>query len=506
MTICQARRRRRLAKLLLITVLATGSAIACAEQQPPTGRNVIVIVVDTLRADHLGVYGYERYPTSPGLDRWAARGAVFDNAFSTSSWTLTSFGSIVTGQLPSRHGAGLRVYLDEDSNLADAPPAAVTETSAPAAATEETADDPGAAADLYIGLDESLPTLAGVFAEAGYATGAVTNNVFLDPRFGVSRGFQSYDHLPRDGRRGRHADEAVDDALAWIDDRGQAPFFFLLHLMDPHAPYEAPGQHGGRFSAPLIAQIDGRFPGTELRTLRRTVRRQRPGWELSVQIQQAVYDEEIAFMDGELDRFFTGLDGRGLFEDAVIIFTADHGEEFWDHRRFGHGRSMFSEVVRVPMIVWGTEVVPGRVATPASLVDVMPTTLEAAGSRAPDDLAGESMWPVIVQPRASTAARGRQARPLYLERTRAQGDLMAIVRWPLKAILNDNTGSMSLYDLVADPRERNDLASTDRDRVRQLIGELNAALLAAEQGAGERGVVTLDDEVMRELRALGYVR
>ena len=160
----------------------------------------MLIVVDTLRADHLGVYGYDR-PTSPNLDEWAEGGAVFEHAFSTSPWTLPSFGTIFTGQLPSRHLAGTFVR-----GVDGRPPDR----------------------SQFGQLDTLLPTLAEAAAAAGFATAAVVNNAFLGPRFGVDRGFDSYDFSPAGNKQLRRADVVVDRALDWLRGQGETPFFLVI--------------------------------------------------------------------------------------------------------------------------------------------------------------------------------------------------------------------------------------------------------------------------------------
>lgn len=199
-------------KRVLGTVVASSALLAaCAAQ--PSGQ-VILIVVDTLRADHLGTYGYA-LPTSPEIDRRAEGGAVFERAFSTSSWTLPAFGSIHTGRYPARHQAGSR--------------------SGGQARREGRGDEEfGARRRRFSRLAPDLPTLAETFAEHGFATGAIINNPFLHEGFGVARGFGTYDYDQE-----RAADGVVRSALDWIDEQSDR-FFLLVHFMDPHLPYNAP--------------------------------------------------------------------------------------------------------------------------------------------------------------------------------------------------------------------------------------------------------------------------
>ena len=183
---------------------------ACAA---PRSKNVILIVMDTVRADHLGAYGYT-LPTSEAIDRWAKQGLIFEHAFAPSPWTLPTFGSIISGQLPGAHLAGRRPEDREDAPAAKVP------------------------------FGEGAPTLARELGDAGFATAAfVSSNGYLKPSFGIARGFATYDWASD------RADQTVDRALAWVGQRHGERFFLLMHLMDPHMPYRAPEPLRGRFSA-----------------------------------------------------------------------------------------------------------------------------------------------------------------------------------------------------------------------------------------------------------------
>ncbi len=183
----------------------SAALLLCATGCLPAARpeSAVIIVVDTLRADHLGLYGYAR-PTSPEIDARAASGLVFDHAYSTSPWTLPSFGSLFTGHWPSEHLAGLRVSVE--------------------------------GANSFTPLVPTFPTLAELLSVRYWATGAVVNNPFLAAGSGIERGFDRYDYADAQ----RRADASVDAALAWLAGRGDQRFFLVLHLFDPHLPYDAP--------------------------------------------------------------------------------------------------------------------------------------------------------------------------------------------------------------------------------------------------------------------------
>jgi arylsulfatase A-like enzyme len=204
----------------LLVLLALGS---CSSDDEPhlAGAPVVRVVVDTLRADHLGMYGHAR-STSPRMDGWADRAVLFERTFATAPWTLPTFGSIYPGQLPTHHGAGIIVYEDPDDP--GQPVGAVTFDGH---------------TKLFAGLRPGAPALAVILGEHGYVTGAIAHNPFLGSEFGVARGFQDSDHLAGNVQM-RRADAMVTRALEWIEAQGERPFFLMVHLFDPHMNYDAP--------------------------------------------------------------------------------------------------------------------------------------------------------------------------------------------------------------------------------------------------------------------------
>jgi len=456
--------------LLAAALVHGGCAGAWTDDAGSTGRRaVVLIVVDALRADHLGTYGYKARETSPNIDRWAERGRVFERAYATSSWTLPSFGSILTGRLPSAHSAGI-----EGGDTADVGVEVV-------------------AARPFLALPPGVPTVAEILAAEGFATGAFVANPFLEPRFGLNRGFIDYDHYDTSNEELRSATEVVDLALGWIDAHADRSLFLMVHLFDPHLDYDAPAPFRGRFAV----SDEGAFelPVRGMWPIRNRIA------EMSAAERDfiaAAYDEELAYVDAEVGRLLQGLQDRGILESGLVALTADHGEELFEHDGFEHGHSMYEEVLRVPMILWGPGVSAGRDDFPVSLVDVAPTVLAAAGAAVGNDLPG------VVLLDEARAERPRQRaiiaeRPLYGPRTKA------IVRWPHKAILEIDSGAAMLFDLVADPGEHDDLAARRPEKLRALLGELSARLAEAKAlGVGVQA--ELDEDLLRRLRALGYIR
>ena len=472
-----------------LAVLANG----CAPAGPPP--SIVVVVIDTLRADHLGLYGYEERPTSPNLDQRAASAAVFERAYTTAPWTLPAFGSLFTGQLPTRHSAGV-----------------ILEDLAEAKGRGNVRELVGRLDQTFFQLDASLPTLASMLSEAGYDTGAIVNNAFLSPEFGLDRGFNTYDY--RRGAPARDAETATDVALTWLDthdaERADAPFMLLVHYFDPHMSYTAPEPFQGRFSGQYLGD-EFTLPFEDMPRLRYPIRDRVEGWERYAALEIALYDEEIAYTDHELERLLEALDRRGFWDNGFLVVTSDHGEEFHDHDWVEHGHTVYEELIHVPLIVWGPDIEAGRYEVPVSIVDVMPTLLDAAGVASDAEFAGVSLWQVMVEgPATSRQSVLRFDRPLIAERTLYGDEKKALIRWPWKMIADIDDSAQLLFDLAVDPGEiggldLDDLGEQDRDRFLSMLAELQTTMLQAAGGSHGQGA-SLSAETLRTLRNLGYIR
>jgi arylsulfatase A-like enzyme len=476
----------------LAALALSAATVACAP--PETPPSMVIIVIDTLRADHLGLYGYVSNPTSPNLDERAATAAVFERAHSTAPWTLPSFGSMFTGQLPTRHSAGVRVGDYE-------------------AAVEAGEDD-----DIVVRpnktlyrLDDQLPTLAATLQTAGYRTAAIMNNSFLTTEFGLNRGFETYDFDPRTPER--TATEATDLALDWLrrydDSPDPQPFLLVVHYFDPHLPYDAPAPYLGRFAGRYESD-QFRLPMPDTDWLRYNIRQRVDGWQELMAMEQALYDEEIAYTDSEVERLLAALDERGFGERGYVLLTSDHGEEFHDHGGSEHGHTVYEELIRVPMLVWGPGVRPGGYQLPVSLLDIMPTLLDIADVPAPAELPGASLWPALREgPASRTASAIRFDRPLIAEGMLYGDEKKALIRWPWKLMVDIQDEGQWLYDLASDPKEENpaaldNLDDAGRDRLLTMMAELQATMEASATTHGERA--SLSESTLERLRALGYIR
>jgi arylsulfatase A-like enzyme len=448
---------------------------------PPT--RVVLIAVDTLRADHLGTYGAKPSP-SPFLDARAKTGVVFEWTFATSPWTLPSFGSILTGLEPGAHEAGLILRNHPDR------------------ADERERVGPRSRFKLNL----TVPTLAEQLSAAGLTTIALVQSPNLDPAFGLDRGFDTYEHHHADNERIVPADVVLSRALEVIDEHRDVPLFLLIHLFEPHLNYHAPPPFGGSLSGsassapPAPAQPLERTAETEpalhgqtlpvsgVQRLRRTSR------SLSEQRKRfirAAYDEEISFVDREIERFFAGLETRGIANESIVILTSDHGEEMFEHGGFEHGHSLYNEVLRVPLVVWQPNARPGRRSEPVSLIDIAPMILASVDAEIPAGLPGRSPFH---EPASS--------RILVAEGTLVGAEKQMAIRWPHKLIREVGTGRIHLFDLAKDPGESHRLVDANLERT--LTSALDTRLSGREPNQ-RSAPAELDPSTVEDLRALGYL-
>ena len=465
------------ARLALPALLATALA-ACggelgetgtgASAAPPTARNLLLVVVDTLRADHLGLYGYER-PTSPFLDRFAAeRGVAFDQARATAPWTKPSVASILTGLDPRHH----EVTLHHER------------------------------------LHSAARSLAEVLAAAGYQTAAFQSNLLLSSLFGYQQGFELYDETHLAGHD-RSTGEALHDAVVrWLREERDAerPFFLYVQHYEPHFDYL---RDGAAFAdGPYTGGLRGDEPMDALIAATSSLT------DADVDHLRARYDAEIRYQDELLERLVAELDALGLSAETAIVLTADHGEEFREHGELSHQHKLFDELVRVPLVIARPgEPRPGRrVADPVSLVDLGRTALDILGFR---ELAfpGHSLVPLL-----AGEARDELGPPVLAHartipnlpgggKADAPRDLDMIVIGPWKLVRDFHTGARHLFRLDRDPGERADLAANEPERVRALEARVDA-WLAEHRGlelTGAPETVELSAEMLQRLRDLGYL-
>ena len=446
--------------------------------------NVLLLVLDTVRADHLGTYGYDR-DTTPNLDALGDKGAVFTQAISQAPWTAASIASLFTGQPPSVHGldGGIRWQADDApaSEGSKALPFAVQKTLHP---------------------DET--TLAEALRAGGYNTAGFVSNIYVHSIFGFSQGFDRYadDHASYSadvGKVKKRAPETNAEVFAWLDDKPQEPFFLFVHFNDAHWPYDPPAPYGREWTAGYTGTLTPDQTSAVVET------RGAPVTGLSdadLAYIIGLYDGELAFLDSEVGRLLDQLKARKLDRELLTVVIADHGEEFLDHGSASHGYTLYDEMVRVPLIVHQPgRVNPGRPGAQVRSVDVLPTVLELVGvAPLSDPIEGVSLVPIL---------DGRATTPLRALSEATYGDPKAALRQDggYKLIDNPTRGTAELYDMVADPGEQTDLwgSTPAGDDGIPLQDALRSWLKTNEGKRRSAPEVMLDAETQAQLRELGYM-
>lgn len=454
---------------------------ACGDDSPATNAsvpvpdaglakkpNVVLIVMDTLGAQHMGAYD-PSLTTTPNLDELAADGKRFTRAYSSAPWTQPSIASLFTSQMPSNHLVrGLADTLAPEQN-----------------------------------------TLAEYLSEQGYRTQGFISNLLIKQGFGFGQGFLGYNERAEQGHDGITSERITDAAIRWLDKRSQEPFFLFLHYFDPHALYhEHPDfRQASGYEGPLEPAM-GIWETRDLRP------------ELTaddVDYLTGLYREEIAFTDHHIGRFLDHLEAKGLDDDTLVIFTSDHGEEFMQHGWIGHTRSLYNELVHIPLIVRYPGVVPpGVTDTPVSLIDVLPTVMELVADQPTSPRwEGQSLLPLL------TGAPGDfKPRPLFAEvtfRPKLQDGARseektafktALILGELKVIHDLRTDTYEVYAFGADPGDATNLWGRDPERDAKLRSLLTSWEDAWRYPIDPEGAFEgdLDPELEQQLNDLGYSR
>lgn len=456
----------RLALLFCALLLAAGSLgcgpDAASRRAADVRPNILLISMDTTRADHLSAYGYGR-PTSRRLEALAAQGVRFERAYAPSATTGPSHASLFTSLYPMRHG--------------------VVKNGIP--------------------LDQEIETLAETLSGAGFDTASVVSSYVLSSEFGYDQGFARFDddfsgaQVPSgttswegreiEGKFYGSADDTTRRALAWLGDERDAsrPFLLFVHYFDPHDPYLPPPGFVPPFE-----------PG--------------PKEQLKLNRTRFLYDVLLAFTDQEIGRLLDGLAGMGLSEDTLVIVTADHGEGLMQHGHMFHGVHLYEEGVRVPLILrWPGRLAAGRVERePVALLDLAPTLLDVAEIAPSTAHQGRSLAPSLLSEDIEIAAR-----PVFLYRRHyaggevapgieAKGEKFAIRAGRWKLIDGPAEASLELFDLDADPGETEDVASAHPD----VVARLQVALRDwySMDADTRKPLPELDPESRARLEALGY--
>lgn len=459
---------RRVALPLLALLAAGGAWWACSRSDRRPTRaapSVLVIAIDTLRADRLGCLGNPRGLT-PRIDALAERGVLYEHAFAHAPWTLPSFATLFTSLPPEEHGAG------------------------------------GMVGDWRM-LDARHETLAERFRDAGWRTHSIVNVDFLGGSFGLTQGFERVDevHYP-DNAQLRDAAATTDAALAWIRGHADERFFLFAHYFDPHARYAPPAMWRERFADPRDAKSEA-FDFGE----REQIARWRAGvLQLTADDfarAEKLYDGEVAYVDDEVGRLLDGLAAAGLADSTVVVLTADHGEEFLDHGDWEHGHSLYDELLHVPLIVsFPPRVAPRRVSTAVGTIDVAPTLCALASVEPGSAFRGHDLLggPAGAEPSAAPLLAFGNFWGPPRESLRA-GPWKLIASPPAKGATEER---FELYEWTRDPRERDERCASERERCGALRTDLELLrdLLAARASRGAKPV--LSPEEARRLDQLGY--
>lgn len=416
-------------------------------------RGVILVSIDTLRRDHVGLYGHDK-PTTPTIDALGGLGLVAEDAVSVSSWTLPSHISMVTSLEPAAHGA-----VDQDH-----------------------------------AFDRRSPTLAAVFQQAGWLTHAVTSHLYVSQKYGFDEGFDALDY-----QFDRPAREVADRAITFLDRVGPRPFFLFLHFYDPHLDYQPPPTTLEIMEPePYVGDVEGNRKSLYGHRGRTNIEPRDLAHIL------ALYDGEIRNVDDELGRVLSRLQGLGLAGTTLIGVTSDHGEEFLDHDSWEHRDTLYEEIIRIPLLFAGPGVTRGlRLRAQASLLDVAPTILDWAHLPPLPAARGQS----LLQP----VAAGREAygetdmgkdmkRKLFL-RGGASSFKTILTFEPA----DGSPLSEEWFDLAADPHETRNTRPSEAS-----AAALKSRLLTRWQTARRQGrpgdPVGLSAEQIKQLRALGYIK
>ncbi len=427
----------------------------CGKRRRGKRPNIILIVLDTLRADHLGCYGYNR-PTSPTLDKLASEGVLFEDASAPSPWTLPSHGSLLTGFYPSR--------LSLNGELRPLP--------------------------------SDVETLATVLLQHDLGTAAFVNSFYLSRKFGFDKGFEEFLFLPENHSPPGAAPEIVKLAIKWLQKHRNEQFYLFLHFFDVHSGYRSMPWYERQFTGSYYGSVDGST--AQLLAFREGK------FSLNkndIKHLVALYDAGIRQLDDQLQKLFDFLQQRGLLENSFLIVTSDHGEEFLDHGGVLHGRTQYQELIKVPLIIRGPDIPQAqRIKDMVSLVDIMPTVLSVLDIPSATAFEGCSISPLWQKGGAKLPDRFIFAEA---DHNNVKDNIKRAVRHPQYKLHYDLLSEKyELYDLANDPKESVNITSEQTAMTSLLSEELKKFM--RNYKAGERPVL-LSPEDIKKLKSLGYL-
>lgn len=456
----------------VVFLFAGLTCLSCTRAPKPITPPVVMIMIDTLRADYLGAYGFQG-DISPNIDGLARQGVVFERCFSQSPWTKPSVATLLTGLYPSVH----KVYTEEGKFHGRAIEGRATDA-----------------------LSKDATTLAEVLASRGYTNAAFVANPWIRAAHGFDQGFSRFDTEGADNDQ--LATVLVDRAKRWLDERQPGePFFLYVHLMDVHAPYDAPQEDFEAVrrspslgsSQPLQGELLARIPPYM----------KLPAWTKTEEGKDVLgwrghYAAGVRFTDRAIGDLLAHLRLLGVFDSSLVIVTSDHGEELNDHGRWDHGYRVYDHQIHVPLVVrYPQGAAAGtRVKSVSRLVDVMPTVLATVGAPIPSLLQGSDLTPLL---------RGEDEQRISVtEAVKWAPDLRAVRSTTHKLVYTPLASQ--LFDFTKDPRELSDVSAEQSATAARLKQQLDAYATTNRAHPGLTATqAEVPEDVQERLRSLGYM-
>ncbi len=453
--------RRDFLKRAIYTGLASGIAnkalFAGGAKKKSIQPNIILITLDTTRADRLGCYGYERN-TSPNIDKIAAESVLYKKAIATSSWTLPSHASLFTGKFSSSHGA-------------------TYDPNGPLRLLDAIEGPKEWNVFRARGLSQNELTLAQILKNAGYKTGAVAGGPWLKRVFGLDKGFDFYDDTEIGTLNGRLARQVTASAINFLEKVKGDNFFLFLNYFDAHSPYNPPEGFAKAF-LPKGTELPIQYP--------------------SINQSNCLYDAEILYMDHYIGQLFEQLKKDKLYENTFIIITSDHGELLGEHGKFGHGLYLYQQELHIPLLLKypGSEVSPVEKNDIVQLIDVFALILERIDIKVPAGTQA-GLPPDIGHPVLA------ETYPLPII-TKA-GQWRAMFEKDYKFIWNSKNNHL-LFNLKNNPEENKNLFRRNKYKVNIMLARLDKYISALPKPGPADPAKEIDQETMKALKSLGYVR
>jgi arylsulfatase A-like enzyme len=435
-------------------LLYNGAIYGYRELNQPEGPNVILITIDTLRADHIGAYGYERN-TSPNIDKLAQKGVLYEYAYAQAPWTMPSMSSMHTSYYPTQ----IKIK------------------------------------NIRSKIHDNLITLAEYLRDNFYKTSAVISNIVVSDIFGFDQGFDTFDQTPLRARDELTSHLVTDNAIEYIADNRDDKFFLWLHYMDPHSDYIHHPEID--YAQDYRGLLGKSLHSADLNKFRHSLDIE------DLEYIKDLYDEEISYTDMHIGRVLDSLDKYGLKENTVIIITADHGEEFLERTRFGHNKTVYQELIHVPLIIYvpsDDPTQPKKTKSSVELRSIAKTIIDLCGLRN-NHFSGENLLIIAEEENNDTYAFSQK--PVGKNR---HPKLEAISSGKWKLINDIQNDTYELYDLENDPGEEMNLFDTegaDKTVIKELISKASAI---EKESVVETVEVDFKEEDIEKLKALGYIQ